>query len=52
MAYNTSLLQLLNREMVIVDILQALVGSFGILLAIPITSLISAGLCSQKSANT
>ncbi len=38
--YNTSLLELLNREMVVVEILQALVGSLGILLAIPLTSVI------------
>jgi uncharacterized membrane protein len=41
-AYTTSLLYLLNREMIVVEILQALIGSFGILLALPLTSLISA----------
>ena len=39
-AYNDSLLYILNREMIVVEILQALVGSFGILLTIPATSLI------------
>lgn len=38
--YSTSLLYLLNLEMIIVEILQALVGSFGILLTIPLTSFI------------
>ena len=37
---NDSLLYILNREMIVVEILQALVGSFGILLTIPATSLI------------
>ncbi|QSX08086.1 YibE/F family protein [Alkalibacter rhizosphaerae] len=35
---DTSLMFLLNREMIVVEILQALVGSFGIFFAIPITS--------------
>lgn len=39
-SYNSSFLELLNREMVIVEILQAIVGSLGILLAIPLTSVI------------
>lgn len=48
MAYNTSLLQVLNREMVVVDILQALVGSFGILFAIPFTSFVCAAFYSKN----
>lgn len=43
-AYSTSLSYLLNREMVVVEILQALVGSFGLLLAMPLTSLIASAL--------
>lgn len=39
-AANTSLLTLFNREMIIIEVLQALVGSFGILLTIPLTSLV------------
>lgn len=39
-AYSNSLLLLFNREMIIVEILQALVGSFGILFTIPFTSFI------------
>lgn len=39
-AYNPSLKYLLNREMIIVEILQAIIGSFGLLSALPLTSLI------------
>lgn len=42
--YSTSLLGLLNREMIVVEILQALVGSFGLLFTMPFTSLICAFL--------
>lgn len=41
-AYTTSLQYLLNREMIVVEILNALIGSFGILLTLPLTALISA----------
>lgn len=40
--YNPTILSLLNREMVVVEILQALVGSIGILFTIPFTSLVAA----------
>ena len=43
-AYNNSLLGLLNKEMIVVEILQALVGSLGILCTIPLTSLTAAFL--------
>lgn len=43
-AYNHSLLELFNREMIVVEVLQALVGSFGILLTIPLTSTVCATL--------
>lgn len=46
-AYNTSLLYLLNREMIIVEILQALIGSIGLLFTLPLTSLIC-GLVYEK----
>lgn len=39
-AYNSSLTYLFNREMIVVEILQALVGSLGILFTIPLTSII------------
>lgn len=41
-AHNGSLLELMNKEMIVVDVLQALVGSFGILLTIPLTSTVCA----------
>lgn len=47
-AYNYSLIELLNREMIVVEILQSLVGSFGILLTIPLTSLVCAYLYTNK----
>jgi len=37
----TSLLELFNREMIAVELLRALIGSFGIFLAVPLTS----GIC-------
>ena len=46
--YSNSLLELLNREMIVVEILQALAGSFGILLAIPLTALFSATFYLKK----
>lgn len=49
-AYEQPLIETLNREMIIVDILQALVGSFGILFTIPLTSLISSVLYTGQSA--
>jgi uncharacterized membrane protein len=47
-SYNSSLLELLNKEMIVVEILQALVGSIGILFTIPITSLVCAYLFSER----
>ena len=46
--YSSSMLALLNREMIIVEILNALVGSLGILLTIPLTSLVCALLFAGK----
>ncbi len=42
--YITSFTELLNRELVIVEFMQALIGSFGILLTMPLTTFISATL--------
>lgn len=42
MVYHNDFLHLINLEMIVFEILQALIGSMGILLAIPITSLFSA----------
>ncbi|MEG2770185.1 MAG: YibE/F family protein, partial [Oscillospiraceae bacterium] len=43
-AYNDNLLQVLNREMIVTEILQGLVGSIGILLTIPLTSFLAAAI--------
>lgn len=40
--YHTDILQLMNLEMIVFEILQAIIGSMGILFAIPITSFFSA----------
>ena len=47
-AYNSSLLGLLNKEMIVVEVLQALVGSMGILFTIPLTSAVSAFVYARK----
>jgi len=39
--HGTSLIELFNREMIAVEFLRALIGSFGIFLAVPLT----AGIC-------
>ena len=43
-AYNFSFAQLFNREMIVVEILQILIGSFGLLLTIPLTAFFSSVL--------
>lgn len=52
-AYNSSMLDLFNREMIVVECLQALVGSLGILMTLPFTSLICAVLfrCGGKGVS-
>lgn len=45
--YNNDLLHLLNLEMIIYELLQAIIGSMGLLFAIPITSLFSAYIFSK-----
>jgi len=49
-AYNPNMLDLLNKEMVVVEILQAIIGSLGILLTVPLTSLAS-GILFAKSVD-
>lgn len=44
----SSLFYLLNREQIVFEILQALVGSFGILAALPLTALVSALLFGRR----
>ncbi len=46
--YALSLEELLNREMIIAELLQALIGSTAILLTIPLTSLICAAFYTKK----
>jgi uncharacterized membrane protein len=47
-AYSSSMLALFNREAIVVEVLQALVGSFGILLTIPLTSAVCAVLYARR----
>jgi uncharacterized membrane protein len=46
--YSDSLLDLFNSEMIVVEILQALAGTLGILLTIPLTAFFCAALYSKK----
>jgi uncharacterized membrane protein len=48
--YASSFIDLVNRELVIVELLQAIVGSMGLLLTIPLTALISAALFTKTPA--
>lgn len=43
-SYNASLEQVINKEMIIAEILQALAGSLGILLTLPLTSAVCAAV--------
>lgn len=45
---NFSLLDLLNREMVVIEVLQAVAGSMGILFSIPITTFVSSLLYTRR----
>ena len=47
-AYNKNVLFLFNLEMIVVEVAQAVIGSMGILLAVPATALISAYLHTIK----
>ena len=47
--YNNSLEYLLNKELIIVEVLQMLAGSIGIMMAIPFTTLISSILYTRKN---
>ena len=50
-AYSTSPLELFNREMIIAEVLKALTGSFGILLTMPLTALVSGFLYTRIFKN-
>lgn len=47
-AFNSNVLQIVNREMIAVEILQALIGSLSMLLVLPLTSTISVLLFTRK----
>lgn len=47
-AYNTSLINLFNKEAIIIEILQALIGSLGLLFTIPLTSIICGIMYSHR----
>ena len=47
-AYNSAMIDLFNREMIVVECLQALAGSIGILMALPFTALICAALYQHR----
>jgi len=49
-AHTTSFIDLFNMELIIVEFLRALVGSFGMLLAIPLTALVSGWLYSSEES--
>ena len=51
-SYQASLSQLLNRELIIVELLQALSGSIGILCTIPISTFIASALCCLHKRNS
>lgn len=47
-AYNANLQQVLNKEIIVAEILQALAGSMGMLLTLPLTSAVCAAIYYQK----
>lgn len=48
LTYSTSIMHILNREIIIVDLLQALVGSLAILLTIPLTVVVCCIMYTKK----
>ena len=51
-AYNTSLAVLMNKEMIIVEVLQSLIGIAGLIMVIPITSLVCAVVFTKNKKST
>ena len=47
-AYNTSIVNLFNKEAIIIEILQALIGSLGLLFTIPLTTIICGIIYSNR----
>jgi uncharacterized membrane protein len=48
-AYNRNALSLFNLEMIVVEVVQAIVGSIGILFAVPTTAIVAAYIYSKES---
>ncbi|MBR2867548.1 MAG: YibE/F family protein [Clostridia bacterium] len=48
-SYNANLEQVVNKEMIIAEILQALAGSMGMLLTLPLTSAVCAAMYYKNS---
>jgi uncharacterized membrane protein len=48
-SYNKNLLYLFNIEAIIIEVLQAVIGSIGILLTVPLTAFFSAWLFNRKT---
>lgn len=51
-SYNANIEQVVNKEMIIAEILQALAGSMGMLLALPLTSAVCAAMYYKKGVNS
>jgi uncharacterized membrane protein len=50
--YEASMIDLFNSELIITELLQAIIGSMGILLAMPLTALVCAALFARKGGKT
>lgn len=50
-AYNRNVLYLFNLEMIVVEVMQAVVGSMGILFAVPLTAVFAAYIFNLKSSS-
>ena len=51
MIYNKNILYLFNMEMIVVEVLQAIVGSMGILFAVPATAIFASYIFTKKGKN-
>ena len=49
--YQEPLLPTLNRELFVAEIVRTLVGSMGLMLAVPLTSLIASGLATRAPSD-
>jgi|LGVE01.1.fsa_nt_gb uncharacterized membrane protein len=50
-AYNRNVLYLFNIEMIVVEVVQAIIGSIGILFAVPATAIFAAYIFNKKDSN-